>query len=83
MKPSEVLVSEARRPGKPDQLTRLRNLNWEKVQVAGGLFADALEAGELSHDDLVALIQMTSKLLEFVADVREIVHEYDDVPFAS
>jgi hypothetical protein len=66
------------------KMERLQKLNWEKVQVAGTLFADALESGTLTDDDLADLVRLTAKLLEFVAEAREIVwDDLNNVHFAS
>jgi len=75
METKDTTEVESKR-AKRSKLQRLEALNWQKVQVVGTLFADSLESGMLTEDDLTSLVQLTGKLLEFVAEAREIV--FDD-----
>jgi hypothetical protein len=84
MEAKNIEIRTEKAEKKATKIERLQKLNWEKVQVAGTLFAEALESGTLTDDDLTNLVKLTAKLLEFVAEAREIV--WDDtnrVHFAS
>lgn len=83
MKPSNKGVYRMKTP--KQKIESLQQLNWNKVQIAGSLFADALEGDKLepTQEQLADLIMLTAKLLEFVSEVKEIVHDSDSVSLAS
>ncbi len=66
----------------------LERLDWDLVQNVGTAFTDSLEEidGHInpSAEDLASLIMLTAKLLEFVGQAKEILHdEYDCVSSVS
>lgn len=68
-----------------DKIKRLQALPWDKVQLSGIIFADALEHDTINptEEELANLIQLTAKLLAFVAEVKEVVYDDDNVSYAS
>jgi hypothetical protein len=73
---AEVITEiAAKRVTKADTVARLKRLNWDAVQRAGAVFAEAVGNNEVTEADMDSLIRLTARLLEFIADAREIVHD--------
>ncbi len=69
-----------------EKVDALQKLPWPQLQIAGELFADALEFDNINPtaDQLADLILLTARLLEFTATVKGILYDdTDSLSYAS
>jgi hypothetical protein len=64
-----------RKERKLDTVRRLKNLNWDAVHQAGVVFTEAVADNEITEADMDSLVRLTARLLEFIADAREVLDD--------
>ena len=86
MEANVTSVQTTRAKSSKEKIDKLKKLPWPQLQLAGELFADALEFDNINPtaDQLADLILLTAKLLEHMAAVKEILYDdTDSLSYAS